>query len=136
MTSQRPIIAPAARFDATSDAPADGSTGDGVPAAAPTPWCENWVSALAMPVVADPAAPSGAWAVWEAQRHRIDGGLQIGGWWGNKAVTKALEEARIPVLDFDVDAVDGNTWDDDRMRRIVTELIEERVAPLAAQRRQ
>ena len=30
---------------------------------------------------------------------------------------------------LDVDAVDGNTWDEERMRRLVTEFIEERVAP-------
>jgi hypothetical protein len=76
-----------------------------------------------------------AWALWEAGRHRIDGGLQIGGWWGHRTITRALEEHGIPVLDLDVDAVDGNTRDDDRMRRIVTEFIEERVAPAAAQRR-
>jgi arginine deiminase len=62
--------------------------------------------------------------------------VQIGGWWGHRAITKSLEENGIPVLDLDVDAVDGNTWDEDRMRRIVTEFIEQRVAPAAAHRRQ
>ena len=76
-----------------------------------------------------------AWALWEANRHRIDGGLQIGGWWGHRSITKSLEEHGIPVLDLDVDAVDGNTWDEDRMRRIVTAFIEERVAPAATRQR-
>ncbi len=70
----------------------------------------------------------GAWAVWEAQRHRIDGGLALGGWWGQRMVNIALEEAGIPVLEFPVDPVDGNTWDDQKMRTLVSEFIETRLA--------
>jgi benzoyl-CoA reductase/2-hydroxyglutaryl-CoA dehydratase subunit BcrC/BadD/HgdB len=69
----------------------------------------------------------GAWAVWEAQRHRVDGGLALGGWWGQRMVNVALEEAGIPVLEFPVDAVDGNTWDDQKMRALVGDFIESRL---------
>ena len=34
----------------------------------------------------------GAWAVWEAKRHRVDGGLSLGGWWGQRIINFALEE--------------------------------------------
>ena len=77
----------------------------------------------------------GAWALWEARRHRVDGGLSLGGWWGQRIINLALEEHGIPVLDFPVDPVDANSWDDDKMRRLVSEFIEQRVAPLAAARR-
>jgi hypothetical protein len=70
----------------------------------------------------------GAWAVWEAKRHRIDGGLSLGGWWGQRIINVALEENGIPVLDFPVDPVDANSWDDDKMRRLVSDFIETRVA--------
>ena len=40
----------------------------------------------------------GAWAVWEAKRHRVDGGLGLGGWWGNRIINVALEQAGIPVM--------------------------------------
>ena len=73
----------------------------------------------------------GAWAVWEAKRHRVDGGLSLGGWWGQRIINVALEENDIPVLDLPVDAVDANTWDDERMRRLVSEFIETRVVPRA-----
>ncbi|MBV9580540.1 MAG: 2-hydroxyacyl-CoA dehydratase, partial [Chloroflexi bacterium] len=70
----------------------------------------------------------GAWAVWEARRHRVDGGLSLGGWWGQRMVNIALEEAGIPVLEWDVDPVDANTWDESRFRQLVSEFIEQRVA--------
>jgi hypothetical protein len=70
----------------------------------------------------------GAWAVWEAKRHRIDGGLSLGGWWGQRIINLALEENGIPVLDFVVDPVDANSWDETKMRRLVSEFIETRVA--------
>src|SRR5437762_12948540 len=70
----------------------------------------------------------GAWAVWEAKRHRIDGGLSLGGWWGQRMVNVALEEADIPVLEFDVDPVDANTWDEVKFRALVGEFIEKRIA--------
>jgi hypothetical protein len=77
----------------------------------------------------------GAWAVWEAQRHRVDGGLALGGWWGQRMVNLALEAADIPVLEFPVDPVDGNTWDEQKLRTLVSRFIEERVAPAQARRR-
>jgi 2-hydroxyglutaryl-CoA dehydratase D-component len=77
----------------------------------------------------------GAWAVWEAKRHRIDGGLSLGGWWGQRIINLALEENDIPVLDFPVDPVDANSWNDDEMRRLVSEFIERRVAPNKSGRR-
>jgi hypothetical protein len=76
-----------------------------------------------------------AWAEHEARTHRIDGGLSIAGWWGIRAINKSLEEAGIPILDFPVDAVDGNTWDQERMFALVRDFIEQRVAPAQAARR-
>jgi hypothetical protein len=73
----------------------------------------------------------GAWAVWEAKRHRVDGGLSLGGWWGQRIINVALEENDIPVLDFPVDAVDANSWDDDRMWKLVSGFIETRLVPRA-----
>jgi len=69
----------------------------------------------------------GAWAVWEAKRHRVVGGLSLGGWWGQRIINRALEENNIPVLDFPVDPVDANTWDDDRLRGLVSAFIENRI---------
>jgi benzoyl-CoA reductase subunit B len=69
----------------------------------------------------------GAWAVWEAKRHRVGGGLSLGGWWGQRMVNLALEEAGIPVMEWDVDPVDANTWDEERFRQLVGEFIEKRV---------
>ena len=60
----------------------------------------------------------GAWAVWEARRHRVDGGLSLGGWWGQRMVNVALEEAGIPVLEWDVDPVDANTWDQAKFSQV------------------
>ena len=78
---------------------------------------------------------SHAWALWEARRHRVDGGLQLGSNFGERFITKMLEDHDIPILQLDIDPVDANTWDDDRMRRIVSTFIEERVAPAQARRR-
>jgi benzoyl-CoA reductase/2-hydroxyglutaryl-CoA dehydratase subunit BcrC/BadD/HgdB len=76
----------------------------------------------------------GAWAVWEAKRHRVDGGLGLGGWWGNRIINVALEEAGIPVMEWDVDPVDANTWDENKFRQMVSEFIETRVAAAHAAR--
>jgi benzoyl-CoA reductase subunit B len=76
----------------------------------------------------------GAWAVEEARRHRVDGGLSIEGWWGNRMVNLALEEAGVPVLNFPADAVDASRWDEGAMRQLVGEFIERRVAPAKAAR--
>jgi hypothetical protein len=77
----------------------------------------------------------GAWAVWEADRHRIDGGLSIGGWWGGRMVDFALEAEGIPILQLPVDPVDGRTWDDQKLRELVSDFIENRVAPTQTTRR-
>jgi hypothetical protein len=77
----------------------------------------------------------GAWAVWEAMRHRVDGGLSLGGWWGQRMVNVALEEAGIPVLEWDVDPVDANTWNEAKFRQLVSDFIEQRVAPAQLRRR-
>ena len=70
----------------------------------------------------------GAWAAWEARRHRVDGGLSLGGWWGQRMVNIALEEAGIPVMEWDVDPVDANTWDETKFRQMVGDFIEKRIA--------
>jgi benzoyl-CoA reductase subunit B len=76
-----------------------------------------------------------AWALHEAHTHRIDGAVSIEGWWGGRQVNVDVEEAGIPVLDFPVDPVDGNTWDDAKMAALVSNFIEQRVIPAAAKRR-
>lgn len=76
----------------------------------------------------------GAWALWEAERHRVDGGLSIEGWWGNRMINVALEEAGVPVLNFPADAVDATRWDEAAMRDLVSRFIEDRVAPAKAER--
>lgn len=76
-----------------------------------------------------------AWAIHEAREHRVDGGLAIEGWWGGRMINVALEEAGIPILDFPVDAVDGNTWDDAKMSALVSNFIEDRVLPSIEKRK-
>jgi benzoyl-CoA reductase subunit B len=76
----------------------------------------------------------GAWALAEAERHRVDGGLSIEGWWGNRMINLALEEAGVPVLNFPADAVDSTNWDEAAMRALVADFIETRVAPAKAAR--
>lgn len=70
------------------------------------------------------------WAKWEARTHRCDGGLSIEGWWGGRAINVALEEIGLPVLNFPADAVDSKKWDEDKMRVLVSDFIEQRLAPL------
>jgi hypothetical protein len=50
-------------------------------------------------------------------------------------INVALEEVGVPVLNFPVDAVDSNSWDQDRMWKLVGDFIEQRVAPAKAERR-
>jgi benzoyl-CoA reductase subunit B len=76
----------------------------------------------------------GAWAKWEARTHRIDGGLSIEGWWGGRMINRDLEENGIPILDLPVDPVDGGTWDDNKMAKLVSDFIEQRVAPAKQKR--
>ena len=70
----------------------------------------------------------------EAKRHRVDGGLSLGGWWGQRIIIVALEEEGIRCLDFPVDPVDANSWDDAKMSDLVSQFIETRVAPARARR--
>lgn len=77
----------------------------------------------------------GEWALHEAHTQRIDGAVSIEGWWGGRMVNVALEEAGIPVLDFPVDPVDANKWDDATSAAMISRFIEERVIPMAEARR-
>ncbi|MCP5145936.1 MAG: 2-hydroxyacyl-CoA dehydratase [Gammaproteobacteria bacterium] len=70
---------------------------------------------------------SGAWATWEAQTHRVQGAVQIGFGRGLKFITRMLEDAGIPVLELPVDPVNARTWDDVRMRGMMTDFIENRL---------
>jgi benzoyl-CoA reductase subunit B len=76
----------------------------------------------------------GAWAKWEARRHRVDGGLSIDRWWGARLINLALEEEGIPILNLSVDPVDGNTWDEAKLSHLVSQFIEQRVAPASKRR--
>jgi hypothetical protein len=72
---------------------------------------------------------AGAWAVWEARTHRLDGAVQLdNGGHGLTFITRALEKENVPVLQFPTDAVDSRAWDDQRMRKIVVQFIEDRLA--------
>jgi hypothetical protein len=71
---------------------------------------------------------SGAWALWEGRRHRVDGCLMLSGFRGRQAITRVLEENGIPTLLFRTDAVDAKKWDGDRLRGEVRAFIEERMA--------
>lgn len=71
----------------------------------------------------------GAWALHEARMHRVDASINL----DRKArgvpfVTRSLEEAGIPVLEITADPVDANKWNDERIRDLVSEFIERRVA--------
>jgi len=71
----------------------------------------------------------GAWAVHEAREHRVNGALQLDANRGITFITRALDAAGIPVLDLPVDPVDARSWDDDRMRALVVDFIEQRLEP-------
>jgi hypothetical protein len=68
----------------------------------------------------------GAWAVHEARMHRVDASINLDRKGrGVPFVTRALEEAGIPVLDIVADPVDANAWDDAKIRAQVTDFIEQ-----------
>lgn len=72
---------------------------------------------------------AGAWAVWEARTHRLSGGVQLDSMGlGQKLISRELEEAGFPVLQFPVDPLDTRTWNEQKMRALVTEFIESRLA--------
>jgi hypothetical protein len=73
----------------------------------------------------------GAWAAWEARRHRICGALQLDRGRGAKFIGRALEEDGVAVLDLPVDPVDGNKWDDNEVRKRVVDFIETRIVKRA-----
>lgn len=75
-----------------------------------------------------------AWASHEAREHRIDGGLSNAGWWGGRMTTVALEEAGIPILEFPVDVMGEGGANDRRMREMVAQFIETRLAPVRSAR--
>jgi hypothetical protein len=68
-----------------------------------------------------------SWSVWEAQTHRVQGALQIQSGTGLKFNTNALEAAGIPVLNFPVDPVDARTWDEEKLRALMTDFLENRL---------
>jgi hypothetical protein len=71
----------------------------------------------------------GAWAVHEARTHRVNASVNLDRKGrGVTFVTRALEEAGIPVLDIEADPVDANKWNDDLIRSQMIEFIEKRVA--------
>ena len=45
-------------------------------------------------------------------------------------ITRALCDAGVPVLDLPVDPVDARTWDDDKMRTLVADFIENTLEPI------
>ena len=69
-----------------------------------------------------------AWAVHEAREHRVGGALQLDSNRGVDFIARALEDAKVPVLALPVDPVDARSWDDARMRALVADFIEARVA--------
>jgi benzoyl-CoA reductase subunit B len=71
---------------------------------------------------------AGSWAVWEAHTHRLCGGIQLDSGLGQKFITHALEAEGLPVLQLPVDAVDTRSWDEEKMRALVTDFIERRLA--------
>jgi hypothetical protein len=71
---------------------------------------------------------SGAWALWDARTHRVDGALMLIGFKGRTAITRVLEDNGIPTLLFRTDAVDAKKWDGPRLREEMVRFIEERLA--------
>jgi hypothetical protein len=72
---------------------------------------------------------AGAWAVWESRTHRLDGAVQLdNGSHGLTFITRALQDAGVPVLQFPTDAVDSRAWDEERLRGLVIDFVEKRLA--------
>lgn len=71
----------------------------------------------------------GAWAAWEARTHRLDGAVQLdSGDHGVKFILRALESEGIPVLNLPTDPVDSRAWDGEKMRALMVQFIETRLA--------
>jgi len=79
---------------------------------------------LGMPGWAEP------WYLKEARSHGIDGVVHLVTAESRSPyfVTKALEDAGIPVLEIDANNADARDWDDDAFVRGLSEFIERRVA--------
>lgn len=60
--------------------------------------------------------------------HRLTGGVQLAQEPGLKFITRELESHGIPAMPFPVDAVDARSWDDEPVRQLLTEFIEDRLA--------
>lgn len=86
---------------------------------------------LGTPGWADP------WYLKEAQAHRVDGVVHLvtaesrSSWF----VTRALEDAGIPVLELDANNADPRDWDEAAFATELSSFIEDRVAPVARSRR-
>ena len=72
---------------------------------------------------------SSEWYVKEARHNRIDGVVHLVGdaLRGAPFITRALEEAGIPVCEIGAHNVDQRTWDDDAITAQVSEFIERRL---------
>lgn len=68
------------------------------------------------------------WTVADCRRHRCDGVVIVNLGSAVKFTQEALEQAGIPALVLDVDAVDTRRWDDSAARRAVAEFLERRLA--------
>ncbi len=79
---------------------------------------------------------SSSWHTWEAETFRISGALQIESGRGMKFIARMLNENGVPTLALPVDPVNANTWDEDKMRRLMVDFIEQRVIPAHERRRE
>jgi hypothetical protein len=85
---------------------------------------------LGMPGWADP------WYLKEAQTHRVDGVVHLVAAESRSSyfVTKALEDAGIPVLEIDANNADARGWDEKAFVEQLSSFIDERVAAVARSR--
>jgi hypothetical protein len=66
----------------------------------------------------------------EARRNKIDAVVEFGGQGrarGSYFIKKALEEAGFPVFEIKSDTVDSRTWNDEEIKRQLSEFLETRV---------
>lgn len=76
--------------------------------------------------IAQPPA-STEWSVHEAQAYRVDGAVILPD--DTKFMKMTLERAGIPTMVIQVDAVDGRTWNEEKLIGEVGEFIDKRVVP-------
>lgn len=73
--------------------------------------------------------PGSAWALNEAQLHRVGGAVLVGQWWGgSRLIARDLEAAGIPVMTLEADSLGTGAMDTERLSSAVGEFIETRVA--------